>query len=156
MAARRLDDQALTEELAWLIPRTRRVVWNRAQSRLEHQGSSMFVWLLLRRTIDVGPVSQLELARLTSQHPAAVSRSMDVLERRGLVTRTRDHRDRRRLLVRATPRGRTYCFSLLPEVHVAVDEALGPLSASERARLRDLLLKLVAAADDEPARRSGR
>ena len=147
------DFDKLTDELGWLIPRTRRLVFNRVHERLQRLGASMFLWPLLRRITNQGALSQLELARLTAQHPAAVCRSLEELERREFVRRTRDVRDRRRVLVTATARGRAYCLRLHPEVLLGVDEALRPLSRAERATLGVLLRKLVAAADDEPARK---
>jgi DNA-binding MarR family transcriptional regulator len=156
MAGRQSDNEELTDELGWLIPRTRRLVFNHAHARLEHVGASMFLWPLLRRITSHGALSQLELARLTAQHPAAVCRSLEELERRRLVRRQRDARDRRRVLVTATPRGHAYCLRLHPEVLLGVNEALRPLSRTERTTLRDLLRKLVATAADEPGRKVAR
>jgi DNA-binding MarR family transcriptional regulator len=51
------------------------------------------------------PSSQLELARLCGLLPAQVVPVVDELERRGLVERQRDETDRRRSVVRATPKG---------------------------------------------------
>ena len=96
-------------------------------------------------------MSQLELARLTAQHPAAVCRTLEDMERRKLVRRVRDARDRRRVLVSATPHGRALFDRIHPEVILGVDEALRQLSRADRTKLRALLRKLVAAAADEPS-----
>jgi len=141
----------LTDELGWLIARSRRLLFRHANERLERVGASMFQWPLLRRVIEHGALSQLELARLTAQHPAAVCRSLEELERRKLVRRKRDARDRRRVLVSATPHGRAVFARLHPEVLAGADEALRTLSRAERTKLRALLRKLVSAAADEPA-----
>jgi hypothetical protein len=79
----------LTDELGWLIARSRRLLFRHANERLERVGASMFMWPLLRRVVQQGALSQLELARQTAQHPAAVCRSLEELERRRLVRRGR-------------------------------------------------------------------
>jgi DNA-binding MarR family transcriptional regulator len=150
MAATGRNYDVLTDELGWLIARSRRLVFRHANERLERVGASMFLWPLLRRVIQHGALSQLELARLTAQHPAAVCRSLEEMERRKLVRRQRDARDRRRVLVTATAHGRAVFAKLHPEVLAGADEALRPLSRAERTRLRDLLRKLISAAADEP------
>jgi len=141
----------LTDELGWLIARSRRLLFRHANERLERVGASMFQWPLLRRVVQQGALSQLELARQTAQHPAAVCRSLEELERRRLVRRKRDVRDRRRVLVSATPHGRAVFARLHPEVCAGADEALRTLSRAERTKLRALLRKLVSSAADEPA-----
>jgi DNA-binding MarR family transcriptional regulator len=150
MAGARRDMEATTDELGWLIARSRRLVFRRANERLERLGASMFFYPLLRRVVQQGAMSQLELARLTAQHPAAVCRSLEAMERHKLVRRVRDARDRRRVLVSATPHGRATYDRLHPEVILGVDEALRVLSRAERTKLLALLRKLVASAADEP------
>ena len=59
-----------------------------------------------------------ELAEAASLSPGAVTTVLDRLERMGLVTRTRDEADRRRVLVELTPKARELAYS-----------AYGPVSA---------------------------
>ncbi len=142
---------ALNDELGWLIARSRRHVFRHANERLERMGASMFFFPLLRRVVEVGAMSQLELARQTAQHPAAVCRTLEDMERKKLVRRARDSRDRRRVLVNATPLGRALFDRIYPEVMHGVDEALRMLSRAERSKLRALLRKVISASADEPA-----
>jgi DNA-binding MarR family transcriptional regulator len=144
-AAAATDEAA--HELARMISRARRRVWNVAARRLEDRGESIFSWVLLVNVVRHGAASQRELAELTAQHPAGVCRALDDLERRGLVRRERDRRDRRRVRVAPTLRGQARYRKLFPEMVVAVDEAFAALSAAERAQLRVLLGKLLV--DDE-------
>jgi len=80
-----------------------------------------------------------------------VCRTLEAMERKKLVRRARDARDRRRVLVNATPQGRALFDRIHPEVIRGVDEALCQLSRVERTKLRVLLRKLISAAADEPA-----
>ena len=139
----------LLDELGQLLPRARRLIWRLAEARLQRLGDSMFEWPLLRRLMTLGPMSQCRLATLAAQHPAAVSRTLDELERRGLVRRRRDAEDRRRMVVAITARGAARCRAAHREVLVVLEEAFRPLKAPEREQLRDLLRRLVGSGDEQ-------
>ena len=68
-----------------------------------------------------------ELAEAASLSPGAVTTVLDRLERMGLVTRTRDEADRRRVLVELTPKARELAYS-----------AYGPVSGYAREYLEQL------------------
>jgi DNA-binding MarR family transcriptional regulator len=68
-----------------------------------------------------------ELAVAASLSPGAVTTVLDRLERMGLVTRTRDEADRRRVLVELTPKARELAF-----------EAYGPVAAYAREYIEQL------------------
>lgn len=119
-----------------------------ATRRLEAHGESMLAWQLLGDLVRSGKRTQVELSQAVAQHPAGVSRLLDELERGGYVSRSRDPADRRRVHVMASPRGKRRYRAVLAEVMSAVDQALEPLSAAERRRLRDLLHKIVSEGDE--------
>jgi DNA-binding MarR family transcriptional regulator len=68
-----------------------------------------------------------ELAEAASLSPGAVTTVLDRLERMGLVTRTRDEADRRRVLVELTPKARELAY-----------EAYGPVSEYAREYIEQL------------------
>ena len=150
MARMRLSaDRAVIDDVGSLIPRARHKIRRFAETRLELHGESILYWPLLRRLMDCGGLSQQELAHLTAQHPAAVSRCLYELESRGLVQRVRDPKDRRRVLVTLTTSGWKHCRALHPEILLAVARVLEPLSSAERLVLRDLLRKIVGGVEEE-------
>jgi DNA-binding MarR family transcriptional regulator len=75
--------------------------WNAALAGLDltHAG------LLTLHALVEGPHTQRQLAGLSHVEEQTMSRVLDRLERSGYVTRERDTRDRRRLLVELTPYG---------------------------------------------------
>jgi DNA-binding MarR family transcriptional regulator len=72
---------------------------------------------------------------------------LDTLERRGLLRRTPDPADRRRVLIGITESGRELVDAFLPEMAALQAAVCDPLAAAERELLIDLLGEL-----DERAR----
>jgi DNA-binding MarR family transcriptional regulator len=142
-AAHDREAHDLAGEIGPLIAQSRRVIWLAAAKRLEEEGEAILVWQALNQLTRLGPSTQRTLADALAQHPAGMSRLLDDLEQRGLVTRTRDVTDRRCVTVALTARGRAHRKHLLPYVAEVVHNAIVPLSLDERRTLRDLLRKIV-------------
>jgi len=138
------------DELARLIARSRRLFWSEASRRLEVRHESMLDWQVLNRLRCEGALTQNELAARTAQHPARISRLLDRLERAGQVRRTREAEDRRKVHVELTAKAHRRLAAIDPEVTIASDNVLAPLSLSERRTLASLLTKLLEAQPRAP------
>jgi DNA-binding MarR family transcriptional regulator len=138
----------LTEETGSLLFRARRRIFEASQQRLESCGESIHVLQVLWHLASRGELTQRNLAQLTGQHPAGISRTLDELERRGLVKRTRGS-DRRCLLASLTRPGRALHERLQPAFRDSVDEALAPL---DERNLRELHRLLLAVCGEAPLR----
>jgi DNA-binding MarR family transcriptional regulator len=114
---------------------------------MEARGQSIFTWQVLCYLVRSGPTAQRDLAYFTAQDPAGISRVVDDLLARGLVRRRPDARDRRRLRVEATAKGRAWFRDASPDVMAKVEEALSGLSRPQRRQLRDLLETLLSSSD---------
>ena len=113
--------------------------WSRALERrgLTHAG------LIVLHFLEAGYSSQGDLARLARVEAQTMSRTVDRLEREGLVERTPDPRDRRRHVLTITDAGRqafAAVSGLEDEVFPAVDDPDG---------LRAALVQIVAAARED-------
>jgi DNA-binding MarR family transcriptional regulator len=113
--------------------RFRRLLLDRAGVTLDAELARCLVNVDLR-----GPIGVLELAqRLEQNHPKA-SRSLDRLERLGLVTRATAPRDRRIKTAAATPKG----HRLVEAIHLGrrrlLDEVFADWSEHDRAELARL------------------
>lgn len=90
-----------------------------------------------------GPMSQNLLGREASMDAATVKGVVMRLEAMGLVRREADPDDKRRLTVEITEAGRALLQKTYEPAVQAMDQALAPLSAAERATLMALLSRLT-------------
>ena len=123
--------------------RVRRRLVAEADRRLAQRGEGVLPFQVLSALGRQGPMSQNEPAQHIGQHPTGISRLLDEMEQAGLVRRTRDRSDRRKILVEASARGRAILTRGRPLVDAAVEEVLAPLGIAERRTLRDLLCRML-------------
>jgi DNA-binding MarR family transcriptional regulator len=108
------------------------------------------------RNLRSGPQTAGRLGELTGLSAASISRLLDRLERRGLVSRSRDTHDRRIVDVRLEPAGER----LLGEVRVFkgsdLHHAVEAMSSEERRRLTTSMTRLVELTRDIALQREAR
>jgi DNA-binding MarR family transcriptional regulator len=92
-----------------------------------------------------GPIPQAELARILGVSGASVVQMVDDMERRGLVERRRLATDRRTQLLHLLPEAEGVAPRARALSTEILDEYLAPLSARERTRLTDYLVRFVTA-----------
>lgn len=102
---------------------------------LTMQQAELLVWTYRRR--DTSPT---QLTELLLTDDAGVSRLIDRLEAKGLITRRTQARDRRSRALQLTPAGRALATRLLRFAARGNEKILAGLSARETAELRRLLL----------------
>ena len=93
--------------------------------------------------IATSPCTMSDLARYQAVSLPTVSKSVDMLVRRGWVERSIDNSDRRQTMVQLTPRGRRVLADIKRRAESHVTQALLPLAAGERAQL-SAILKVLA------------
>jgi DNA-binding MarR family transcriptional regulator len=93
--------------------------------------------------IAAGPCTMRELARHQAVSLPTISKSADMLVRRGWVERWAGKRDRRQSMVRLTPRGRRVLADIQQRAERHVTQTLAPLAPSERAQLTAALRVLT-------------
>lgn len=96
-----------------------------------------------------------ELCDATGMHPMNVSRSVATLRRQGRITERRDPDNRRRKILKLTPKGWVLCRTFVPDMNRMAEFLFASMSPLEReflSRLVDLLICRLEAVD--PATRS--
>jgi DNA-binding MarR family transcriptional regulator len=96
-------------------------------------------------------LTSAELARNAFVTPQSMGDLVTALERRELVTRHRDPRHARRLLLSLTPAGEALLARVEPQVRALEERMLADLAAAERSALRDYLNRCRTALANGPA-----
>jgi DNA-binding MarR family transcriptional regulator len=100
-----------------------------------------------------GPMSLGRLADLEQVSPPAITKTVGLLERAGLVARERSTEDRRVVLVSATPAGRALLLRGRDARVRRIAELMGDLPDGDRATLRraaTILQTLLAGQKERP------
>jgi DNA-binding MarR family transcriptional regulator len=96
----------------------------------------------LAKLYEVGPCSQNQLGRLIYLDAATIKGVVDRLSGRGFVTALSDPKDRRRLAVALTARGKAATEEAIKVAAEITGETLAPLTADEQRLVTRLLKKL--------------
>ena len=94
------------------------------------------------------PCTMSELARFQSVSLPTISKSVDMLVRRGWVERWIDKQDRRQTMARLTPSGKKMLAHIKQRTERQVTRTLAPLSPAERLQLvaaLNILRRVLAA-----------
>lgn len=113
--------------------------------RIENEfGLSRPEWtVLLCLSLRDGMISR-DIAEITGQPRNSISRGVEMLVGKGLVTRSSDRKDRRKSILAATARGRAAFDKMIVEFEARESQMLNVLSASEKDTLDRILSKLTA------------
>ena len=105
-------------------------------------GLETFEFHVITRLAEEDGLSQAELGARVLRGKVAISRLVDTLVERGLVTRAADRRDTRVWNIRLTPRARKLFPKALAAVRATSRRVLAGLSAREEAQLNALLVRV--------------
>jgi len=144
-----VEDQRLLPLLEHLARVGRRA----AESTMAPGGLRPRHLIALKLLREEGPASQQGLTEALRLDPSNVVALLNELEERELITRRRDPSDRRRHIVKISPRGVEELCLAYTRLRLVEDELLSALSAEEKATLYHLLVRAVGVKSppcDEP------
>lgn len=116
------------------------------QARLWRQARLTLVQARLLRRLRREPRWQSDLGRGLGLSPASLTRLIDRLEERGLVTRRRDAEDRRRVVVSLAPPGEQLVGETRMLYGSALQRAVVAMPSERRQRLLESLRELAETA----------
>lgn len=132
------------EALSFRFDEIVRLLSRRIDEALSEFDLSRTQWRLLAYVMRYEGITQSELARVLELERASVGNTVDIMERKQLVTRQPDPDDRRVWKIAATPRAQ----DLLPGLREIIDDMLARtfdgLAPHDIATLGALLERLVA------------
>ena len=149
-------DQHLESDLTgthlWLL------LWRAMHSLQEHSNRSIARFDMgvsdfgvLEALLHRGPLTMKELGAKVLLTSGSMTAAVDRLERRGLVMRADDRRDRRACLVELTQSGRQLIEDAFPQHREAMEAAVNGFSEAQRAELLPLLRQLGKTAESNLA-----
>jgi len=139
-----MKDIALEDVFIYLIERTERQMKRFANAALKQAGIeiSSEQWAILKRIGERETINQRELAELTFKDPASVTRSLDILEKTGLVRRENMENDRRAYNLFLTPAGEALVKKITPIAKAVRKQGLKNISAEEQAQFKATLNRI--------------
>lgn len=111
--------------------------------------------LILKVAGASGEVAVGEIAKRVSLSPATVTGVLDRLEKRGYVERTRDHEDKRRMMVRVTSGGKGALEGAPPLLQEHFVARFGELAEWEQTLLLSSLQRVAAMMETEEMKGEG-
>ena len=102
--------------IPWMARTVHRLYNDQAQKILDEENITIAHWIYLRVLAERGELNQLELSKRVGMASTTAVPALDSMEKRGLVKRTRDPKDRRKYYVTLTDDGKRLVDELMPEI----------------------------------------
>src|SRR5579859_6397168 len=130
------------ESVGYQIRCTHRALQRFLQLKIEPHGVTLGMWYFLRALWHEDGLNQRELShRVGTMEPTTLSAILN-MEKKGLVRRVQNKKDRRKWHVHLTPRGRALKAELIPLAREVVDTAVQSLSRKQVRQLLDGLAEV--------------
>jgi DNA-binding MarR family transcriptional regulator len=151
-----IPDEGLS--VGYLLGRARASLLSSLDARLERFGLSGMQFAVLKHVAEGSAQTAAELCRFMQYDTGAMTRILDRLEERGLVSRQRSRTDRRAVVLGISASGRTQLTRLTSVAGGVLEAHLRGFSAGEVALLKSYLGRMIEngqSQGDNPATLAG-
>ncbi len=131
--------------IGYLISQAHADIRPQVEALFEREDVSFSQWRVLMCLRDGLASTCADISRELSHDKGSMTRLIDQLEERGLLTRRRDAEDRRVVFLDMTPAGRAAVNTLIPKVVTYFNALLANFSPQEVKVLTELLTRLKLA-----------
>ena len=131
------------DSVGYLLRRVYSIMHERMEAALAGHDFTLMQWIVLLYLRDGIASTASDIAREFRHDSGALTRVIDQLQRRGLVSRRRSTSDRRVVDLALTAKGGRTIEELLPVVVGQMNEALAPFTRAEFEQMRSLMERLV-------------
>jgi DNA-binding MarR family transcriptional regulator len=137
-------DEKLESVLFYLIEKTNKVVRRYSQEDFSNAGIPITVdqWLVMKKINDVESINQIELANALFKDKASITRILDLLLKKKLVTKDAGV-DKRSSELKLTSQGKAFIGQILPRVKSHRKKAITGIKETELKTLREALQKII-------------
>lgn len=133
------NELPLEESVGYQVRATHRLLQRNLQLKIEPYGVSLGMWYFLRGLWEEDGLTQRELSRRVGTTEPTTLTAILSMERSGLIRRVQSSKDRRRMHVFLTSKGRNLKEKLMPLARSVVATAVQGFSASETKALLSAL-----------------
>lgn len=137
------NDRFIDDYIAYLLARASFLVSRRFHEELALKGVAVADWRVLASLSDGDGVSLGTLAKVTLFKQPTLTKIIDRMEADGTVQRIPSTKDRRKVLIRITGKGRGLVEELLKDAKRQERDVLADYSADQRALLKSTLRDLI-------------
>jgi DNA-binding MarR family transcriptional regulator len=128
--------------IGYLVRRAHSLIMEIIEPSLARKGLTFLQYMILKLLREGKIANPKDICGHFRSDSGALTKVIDQLAERDLVQRVRRDRDRRKVELRLTERGRTIVDSILPSVVESLNLALAEFSAQEARQLTQLLTRL--------------
>lgn len=142
-------EEIIDSSIAYLVGRTSRSIVKRLSKKFSDSGFDVSYeqWSILVHLYRKDGQTQQELARTAVKDKAAVTRLLNILERKNIVLRIPDRNDKRSKLIYLTHKAKEFKIHLIAVVKELLVEAKQDISQDEMARCKSTLNKIFSNID---------
>ena len=101
-------------------------------------------WMIMNRLFEEGGISQKELSERTLKDQGALTRTLDRMEKKGLVKRQLNPYDRRSFLIYLTEEGQEIWEQIVPVAEECIEDAVQGFTEEEVDSLTTLLRRVIS------------
>jgi DNA-binding MarR family transcriptional regulator len=128
--------------IGYLVRRANCLIMDIIEPSLARKGLTFLQYMILKLLREGKIANPKDICGHFRSDSGALTKVIDQLAERDLLQRVRRDRDRRKVELRLTERGRTLVDSILPSVVESLNLALAEFSAQEARQLTQLLTRL--------------
>jgi DNA-binding MarR family transcriptional regulator len=136
-------------DLTWLLHRAAQQMRGAMDELAEQEGIQARDYIVLSALAVRSDLTQLELARALGLDKTTLMFQLDGLEKKGLVVRRTDPRDRRSRIPEATAAGRAVRAKVASALSEVESGLLSGFASGEQRALRLMLCKLIGVGDEK-------
>ena len=128
--------------VGYLVREAHRAFLRALAARVSRHRVTIGMWYFLRALWEEDGLTQRELSRRVGMMEPTTATALDSMQRRGLISRTRDTGDRRKVIIRLTEEGRRLRDVLLACAIEVNEIALAGIAPQRLSLLRDQLVHI--------------
>lgn len=139
-----MSETDIESVILFQIEKTNKVAKQHSQKELDRikLGITVDQWVLLKIIEEAQSLSQKELAAKSMRDPASITRTLDILSKKGFILREPIPENRRQYNIVLTEAGQYFVDGNMPMVKGFRKQSIKGFSRKELENLRDYLLRI--------------